>query len=717
MYMKLVQTGRGNWLITIVILAVLSVGCNQKPKYPGPLSPEESMATFRFAGDFKAELFASEPLVKDPVSMIFDNNGDAYVVEMADANMPDSLKGRGQIVLLKDLDKDGRADTAIIFAGGLTEATTLLPWKGGLIVTAAPNILYFKDTDGNGVADVKDTLFTGFFTGNDEAQITSLRFSVDNWIYANDHNQPGKVVSYLGDRSDTLNMLGADFRFRLDTKQFERTTGPGQYGQAIDDWGHRFFTENSVHIRQVVIPARYLSRNPYLKKNIQKAVENISDHDPIMYQISATPYWRQVRTDRRNEAFQERGVKRTEYARDHFTGASGGSFYEGDKLGEDYYGSIFTGEVAGNLVHRDILAQPGNASDPFYAAKRGEPELKQEFISSDDSWFRPTNFAVGPDGYLYVVDMYRQHIETPVSIPEDLQTDMDFAAGSDKGRIYRIMPANAEKYQSVTVDLDKLTSDELVDLLVNPNRWYRRNAHKLVIERQDKSVLPRIDSLFHNSNDPRVRIEALYIMEGLNALNAKIVNEALADEAPGVRENAAILAERFPASLSNLEKLLDDDNSRVAFQAVLSLGQFSGDRIENDFIKVLRKFGSNPWFRTAVLSSVAGSSSGMYQKLLNTGSSEKGDNGWKSEVLENISYALGNGGDNKKINNILDKSKSIKDESLLTSSLEGLFDGLGNSQGMDSVTVAKISELKKGLSSDRESSIRSLKELINNKSK
>jgi putative membrane-bound dehydrogenase-like protein len=646
--MNLTQINRNNYLLTIIVLTVLLMACSQKSKYPGPLSPEEEMKTFRFADDFRVELFASEPLVKDPVSMIFDNNGDAYVVEMADANMRDSLKGRGQIVLLRDTDKDGKADTAIIFAKGLKEATTLLPWKEGLIVTAAPNILYLKDTDGDGVADVKDTLFTGFFTGNDEAQITSLRFSVDNWIYANNHNQPGKVVSYLGDKPDTLNMLGADFRFRLDTRQFERTTGPGQYGQAIDDWGHRFFTENSLHIRQVVIPARYLNRNPYLPKEERKAIENISDHDPIMYQISATPYWRQVRTDRRNKAFQERGLKPTEYAREHFTGASGGTFYGAEGLGPEYYGNIFTGDVSGNLIHRDVLENRVNPSNPFYDARRGKNEQKKEFLASDDTWFRPTNFAVGPDGYLYVVDMYRQHIETPVSIPEDLQVDMDFAAGSDKGRIYRIMPANSGKYQGGTVDLNKLSSKHLVDLLSSPNRWYRSNAHKLIIERQDKSVLDQVDSLFRKSGDTRVRLEALYIMEGLNSLTEKIVNEALADESSGIRENAAILAERFPSGLVNLERLLDDTSSHVVLQAVLSLGQFPGERVEDDFIKVLRRFGSNSWFRTAVLSSKTGSSFSMYQKLINTSSSGEENGGWKTEILKSISHSLKNEKDNKK---------------------------------------------------------------------
>lgn len=625
----------GLFLLGIVLIP----SCKQESKYPGPLSPEESMKTFQFADAFKAEIYATEPLVADPISMVFDDNGDAYVVEMADANMPDSLKGRGQIILLKDINKDGRADSSIVFATGLTEATTVLPWKDGLIVTAAPDILYLKDTDGDGRSDKREILFSGFFENNDEAQITSLRFGIDNWIYANNTGQAGKVVSHRNPAADTLKMRGADFRFRLDNNQFERTTGPGQYGLAIDDWGHRFFTKNSLHIQQVVVPIRYLERNPYFPSSEKRTIKNISDHDPIMFQITDAPYWRAERTRRRNKKYKENNLKRTEYAKDHFTGASGGTFYGGDAFGEKYYGSIFTGEVAGNLVHRDILAAPSDPQDPFYTAKRGDQEQKQEFLASTDSWFRPTNFAVGPDGYLYMVDMYRQHIETPVSIPDDLEAEMDFSAGSDKGRIYRIVPAANNQSKPVAVNLDALSSGELVKLLEAPNRWQRHHAHKQLIERQDKSVIPAVKALFESAEDPRVRIQALYVAEGLGALDADMVKAALTDPEPGIRENAAILAERFPACLPRLEALIDDTVARVAFQATLSLGEFSGENIVKDMVHVLEKYGANSWFRTAVLTSEAGSSAALKKQITDDAFAAK-DASWKDQFLKVLSAAI-----------------------------------------------------------------------------
>lgn len=669
-------------LSLLSLFALAGTSCNHKPEYPGPLSPGESMKTFHFADDFKAEIYATEPLVADPISMEFDENGNAYVVEMADANMPDSLKGHCQIVMLKDTNGDGRADTAIIFAKGLREATTVLPWKGGLIVTAAPDILYLKDTDGDGRADEKEVLYSGFFNNNDEAQITSLRFGVDNWIYANNDGEPGEVSSQRTPGAPKLSMQGADFRFRLDRNEFERTTGPGQYGQAIDDWGHRFFTKNSLHIQQVVIPWRYLHRNPYLPPAAEQAIKNISDHDPIMYQLTPAPYWRAERTRRRNKEYQENHLDRVEYAKDHFTGASGGTFYGGDAFPKEYYGSIFTGDVSGNLVHRDVLTLPDDPNDPFYTAKRGKQEQDKEFLAATDTWFRPTNFAVGPDGYLYVVDMYRQHIETPVSIPDDLSADMDFAAGSKLGRIYRIVPKNAGVYQAANSNLGTKTSAELVSLLSNPNRWQRLHAHKLLIERQDKTVIPAVKALLQSGTDPRARIQALYVLEGLDALDATVVKEALKDPAPGIRENAVILSERFPECLPQVAQMISDSSTRVAFQATLSLGAFSAKEAAPVLAKVLGLYGANSWFRTAVLSSDAGSSVDLVKALIRDNSFFQKEASWKKNFLEDFSYVIGARNEKKQVISflaLLTQSPMVKNQNFKSACVKGLINGFKKS--------------------------------------
>ena len=697
--------------IMAVMLIVLVSSCGPKSKYAGPLSPEESMKTFQFAENFKAEIFAAEPLVIDPVDMEFDEEGNAYVVSMIDAYKPDSVKGKDKIIMLKDLNNDGNADTAIVFADNLREATSVLPWKGGLLIAAAPNILYYKDTTGDGRADLKEILFSGFFTGNEEAQITNLRFGIDNWIYANNTGQAGEVHFSENPGGPALQMRGSDFRFRLDRKQYELTTGAGQFGLALDDWGHRFFTTNSIHIQQAVAPKRYLTRNPFLPSGLKSGAVNISDHDPIMFQISETPYWRQERTDRRNKEYQENKLDRVEYARDHFTGASGGTFYGGDAFPEEYYGNIFTTDVAGNLLHRDMLVE--SDSEPYYVAKQGEQEKKKEFMATTDTWFRPANFSVGPDGYLYVIDMYRQHIETPLSIPEDLQTDMDMNAGNTMGRIYRIVPANDNKAKSVKADLKNASAAQLVETLSHKNRWWRTTAQRLLLERQDKSVIPMVKTLFAESSDPRTRLHALYVLEGMDALDAGIVKEALMDPSPGVRENAAILAEKFPACLSQLQQLVEDNSIRVAYQATLSLGEFKDKGIIPWLAKSVVLHGKSKWFRAAVLSSDAGSSIELLDALSNSNFADKAAD-WKTDFYKELAETIGARNQKAQVAALLHQSGQntiTKLPNAQAAIVKGLSAGLQNAKGTSDEAKEKLKAIGTATDNDAAKSLDDLKKV------
>ena len=232
-------------------------GCRNE-KYTSALTPDEAPGSFELAPGFKIDLFAAEPLVADPVEMVFNEHGDAFVVEMPDyPYKPEPGNGLGRINVLLDTNNDFRADRSIIFADSLSEATSVLPWQGGLLVTSAPYILFLKDTNSDYVADIKEILFSGFFENNSEAQITSLRMGVDNWIYAANNGQPGEVRFHRRPDAAPLKMNGADFRFRLERGLFELETGAAQFGHTLDDWGNRFITQNTLHIRQIVIPWRY----------------------------------------------------------------------------------------------------------------------------------------------------------------------------------------------------------------------------------------------------------------------------------------------------------------------------------------------------------------------------------------------------------------------------------------------------------------------------
>jgi len=609
------------------------LACGNKPRYEGPLSPEESRATFRFDSSLRVDIFAAEPYVIDPVAMEFDEQGDVYVVGMLDAYKPDSVKGRGCIVRLMDLNGDGRADSSIVFADSLREATSILPWKGGLLVAAAPNILYMKDTDGDGRADLKEVLFTGFFNKNEEAQITNLRFGIDNWIYANNNGQAGMVTFSRMPGSDSLSMKGWDFRFRLDRNQFEATSGRGQYGLAMDDWGHRFYTQNAEHISQVVIQKKYLDRNPHLPKDARKSLQNISDHEAEMFQLTPAPWWRLERTRQRNKRFRENGLPETERSEGRFSGASGGAFFEGELLPASFYGSIFTGEVAGNLAHRDVLRR---IDSPYLKAGRPEGERDREFMATTDSWVRPASFTAGPDGSLFMIDMYRQHIETPMSIPQELQTGMDFNAGDKYGRIYRFVGKDAPALKLINTDLRNASSARLVELLAHRNQWWRLQAQRLLLERQDRSVIQQVLNLFHTHADARARLHALYVIEGVNQLSASLVKEALRDPEPGVREHAARLAEGYPGCRIDLIPLTKDPDAIVAFQATLSLGDFRGADVVEALADVVVEKGGSPWYRTAILSAPTGSSPALISALAKRPAFFSDTLAWKTAFVRDV---------------------------------------------------------------------------------
>ena len=664
---------------------ILLVGDCLAQRYAAALSPEESLKKLNIVNGFSVQLFASEPHVFDPVSLEFDEQGNAYVIEMPDYPYEvEPGKGHGRIRILKDTDGDGKIDKSIIFAENVTEATSMLPWKGGLIVTAAPNIIYLKDTNGDGKSDSSEILFSGFFQNNSEAQVTSLKLGVDNWIYANNNGQSGKVT--LSKTPGALEVRGADFRFRIDRNVFELETGPGQFGQTIDDWGHRFFSQNSIHLQQAVIPWRYTHRHAFLPTS--KFNVTVTDHQEIMFQETAPPYWRAERSARRNKAYKESNLNRIEYAEDRFSGASGSTVYNGDAMPKEFYGNIFTSDVSGHVVHRDILS-PSETS-PVLVAKRPENEKDREFIYSTDPWFRPVTFSVGPDGYLYILDYYRQHIETPVSIPDDLKADMDFMAGSDMGRIYRVLPDNTT-YKSVSHNLKDASSVKLLDYLSHTNGWYRTQAQRLLLERQDKSIVPMVNKIFSTSTDSGTRLRLLYVLEGLNSLNASIISKGLQDSSPGVRENALILAERYPETLPLVLKLINDPSKRVALQAALSLGEFKGQQIIPAFSEIIQNQGQNDWFRSAVLSSEAGSTPELLKVLVSQNSFFQNVEPWKLSFLQDLSNVIASRHNKTQFLAYLDiiSLPVMNGSNLQASALKGLKMGLNKNEALKE-TAAKL---------------------------
>ncbi len=584
----------------VAVIASGLVGCAAPEQ--GPLSPEQALESFRVATGFRVELFAAEPHVVDPVEMAFDENGGVYLAELGD-NPDDPPAGQeplSRIKYLEDTDGDGRIDRHTVFADGLLAVEGIAPWRGGLVATAAPDILYLKDTDGDRRADVREVMYTGFAVPHVEGRLSNPRLGLDNWFYVVNHGYPGSVTVPGNPSVPAVNVRKREFRFHPIRGLAEASTGDAQFGQSYNRWGHWFITHNTVHLRHTVVPPGYLDRNPLFA--VEESEQDISDHgrpaSPV-YPISAPQRWRVERTRARSRRYAETRPGRVEQLAGFFTAAAGTTVYTGDRFGPDFEDAIFVGEGNGNLVHCDV-ATPDGAT---YTARRWPAQ--GEFLASSDNWFRPVNFANAPDGSLYVLDYYREFLEHPDFIPEAVKRrlGMDFRAGDTLGRIYRIVPAK-EGWRPRPDRLGDFASEELVRLLGHSNGWHRRTAHRLLVERQDQGA---VHSLEHNLTahpDAAVRLRSLWVLEGLGSLTPELVESTLGDVHWAVREAALRLADPTLESLSGA--VLDatrDENPRVAFQAGLTVGGLpvSGE-LAATLAGLVARFPDDPWFHVPVLS-------------------------------------------------------------------------------------------------------------------
>jgi len=650
-------------LSTITLLVTLTA-CGKHYADQAPKSPHEELATIHVLPGFKVELFASEPLVYDPVEMVWDENGRLFVAEMLDYpdDPPPGQPARSRIVMLEDTNGDGIADKRTVFADNVLEVSGLMLWKGGLIVTSAPDILYMKDTDGDGKADVRKVLYTGFPKVNPEARITNPRLNLDNWVYCSNEGRDGSITSPDHPDHPPVMVRGADFRFRPDRDMAEAASGPTQFGQGVDMWGNRFIGQNTVHIRQVVLPMHYLVRAPTLE--VGAVSEDISDHGKTnsqMFPLTHPQEWRRERTKLRQERYDENKLNRTEYVGGYFTAATGDTVYDGDVFPKEYWGNVFLGDVSANLVHRDVIRRDG----VNFIAHRAE--VGKEFLASSDVWFRPCNFSVAPDGNLYISDIYREFIETPESIPEELKKKMDFWSGVDKGRIYRVVPEHPERKRDLKPNLGKATSAELVDLLASTSGWHRMTAHRLLMERQDRAIIPQLVNMAGTHEWAQARAQALWVLESMNALDEKLVLQALADKDPNVQIQGLRLAEPFldksKTVAAAVEKLPKDAAPEVQFQEALTLGR-EHDPPVRLLAAIAERHTDDRWFRLAVLASAADNPLGLFQAVHDFG---------KGELLGQIGGLIGTRHDVREVSAFLGGLSRVPEPEI---ALAGLAKGL-----------------------------------------
>jgi len=627
----------------LLVLAAFIVNCRNKSSSEQPAyTAEQSLAAMEFSEDFHAEVFLKEPQVMSPVEIVWDEDGRIYVAEMLDYpdDPPPGKPARSRIRLLEDVDGDGKYEKATIFAEHVLQVSSLLPWKGGVFVASAPDILWMKDDNGDGVADTKKVLYTGFPKVNPEHRITNLRFGIDNWIYAANHGNDGKVTAPDQPNHPPVLIRGADFRFHPVTGEFETTSGPAQFGSSFDEWGNQFNCNNTQHIRHVILPMRYMSRAPLLE--IPAYQQDISDHgqpSSPMFPLTGPQEWRKQRTELRQKRYDEQGLNRKEQLSGYFTGASGVTVYTGDAWPAEYRNNVFVADVSANLIHRDVITPDGVS----FKASRSKDQT--EFMASKDQWFRPCNFANAPDGNLYLMDVYRLFIETPESIPEEIKKGMDFYAGDTMGRVYKIVSNKSQTKRDLKPNLSKATTEELVKLLEHPNGWHRTTAQRLLLERQDREAIPLLIKLFEQSQSLTGRVMAMWTLSGQGSPHIGLAVKAINDSDPRMREQGIRVADTLLLSADEFKRKLmsafkskvsaeDEVNGtlvrplteailglkaekeiRVQFQHAFTLGNLKDTRAFDALVAVAATHSNDQWFRLAILSSVADSASQFFAAL------------------------------------------------------------------------------------------------------
>jgi putative membrane-bound dehydrogenase-like protein len=666
-------------LVTFALALLLAAG-DDPPRFPRtpPTEPTAAVATFRVLDGFRMELIAAEPLVCDPVAAAYDEDGRLYVVEMFDYPHGDPAHDRpfaentqdppiGRLKLLTDRDGDGRFDDATVLADKLSWPTGVAAWKGGVFVAATPSIWYLKDADGDGLAEVREEVYRGFRKFNIQAVMNNLQWGLDHAIYGAASGNGGEVRPANTPDARAVSVLRRDFRFFPATRAFEAISGGARFGNTFNDWGDRFLCDIRNPVEHVVLPAHYLARNTrLLAPRVLHDAALAGDAIP-MFRISPPEPWREFRA--RRWAANGRVMPRSELVgAGYLTSSSGLTVYRGDAYPPEYRGQVFLGEVANNLIHREVLEPDGVT----FRARRVDEGV--EFVASTDTWFRPVNFVNAPDGTLHVLDMYRETIEHPWSIPDDIKAGLDLRSGADRGRIYRLAPPGFRARP--TPRLSRATTPELVALLDHPNAWHRDTAHRLLHERQDRSAVAPLRALLRRAETPLGRLHALWSLEGLGSLDDDDVVVALADPIGRVREHAVRMAEpllgRSEALRVRVVGMAADEDVRVRFQVAFSLGGIAAEvpGAVEALASIARRDPGESWVRTAVLSSAARVEAPLFEAIAAVSHGDQA-------ILRDLAVLVGATGDLDAAGRLLDHMATGPFAKKPAEVLEGVLLGLG----------------------------------------
>jgi glucose/arabinose dehydrogenase/mono/diheme cytochrome c family protein len=574
-----------------------------------PLSVEEALKTFTVAPGFHVEVVAAEPLVFDPIAMAFGPDGRLWVVEMR-GYMP-NIDGQGEdapigsIAVLEDTDADGRMDQRTVFLDGLVMPRAISLVADGALIAEPPHLWFARDKNGDGVAEEKIEIANDYGDqSNPEHMPNGLMWALDNWIYSAKHTVRFR---YLGEN-----------KFARDT-----TMARGQWGISQDDVGRLFHNGNSDPLRADVIASHYLARNPNFAAagaNVQLVPSNLR-------------VWPIRVTTGINRGYQ---VLNDEGKMTAVTAACGPVVYRGTLFPAEFRGNAFVAEPAGNLVKRIVVAEQAGA-----LAGRNATE-GSEFLASTDERFRPVNLMNGPDGALYIVDMYRGVIQHRTYVTTYLRRQVEerqLERPVGMGRIYRVVPDGAPP-ATIKPALARASLADLVQALGDANGWTRDTAQRLLVERGlnpvrtsvtkadgtraelIETVAPVVRDFAGTAKNPLGRLHALWVLDGLGGFDRAAALRALADDDPRVRAAAIRLSEKFlvPSVDGDVFKrivaLAFGGDATVRLQAALSFGQVRTPEADAVLRALAIAHPTQPFLSDAVVSALAGREEGFIAALM-----------------------------------------------------------------------------------------------------
>jgi len=640
-----------------------------------PLEPRQALKAFRIDKGFRIELAAAEPQITDPCAIEWDEAGKLYVCELWNyPYLPKAGEPLGRIRVLEDADGDGYYEKSTIFADNITWPSGVACWDGGVFIISSPDILYLKDTDGDGKADVIKKVFTGFH-GRGYQIPNNLKWGLDNRIYCAASYAGGIIKSLEHPEMPEVKLSRNDFCFDPRTGQMSIASGSGEWGNTFDDFGNRFICNAGTLIMHPVIPAEYLGANPYM--SVPNVINTVMGGRNEIYSISQPEPWRTVRKKFWSRwVDKEKGMGTGRFPpeelaeRGFTTSAAGVTIYRGSAYGPEYLGNAFVGEPANNVVIRLKLEPKG----PTFVAHRAG-EAKQEFLASTDSWFRPVNFANGPDGCLYVVDLYREVVEDDSAIPQDILKHLDLNSGRDRGRIYRIVPENFKR--PVIPKLAGARTPELVASLDHPDSWVRQTAQRLIDERRDENATSMLRGLAMTAKTSQGKIHAFFALaeKGLDQGGLEALQK---DADPRVR-----------AVVAAGDAMAKDPDPRVRFSVALRATQ--GIRGTELFTlgTVLQGGLSDSWMRTAVLLQ-CGNCAGDLLRLMR----EEFKTPQEIQFAGQLAHIVGTADFPHDVRDVLADLVNWDDSSLKTVVLRELADGMQKSGDSLSSWIARDQKLR-----------------------